>query len=550
MDPLRPRYVLLIAALLAGALALRSVNLGFGLPAFYDPDEPHFVLKAYELLDRRTLNPGWFGHPGSTTIYLLAVIDVLVVAAGLASGRYPNLDAFAAAVYLDPGVIMLPSRFAMACIGTATILLLFLLSKRLVDRWTALLAAALLALNSLHVTWSQVIRTDIPSSLFMLASLYWAVRAADQFRLRHIAFAGLLAGLAMATKWPGGTVLIAAAGAIMYHARNQARSVSAMAAVLLLGATLVGLFVGSPYVFLDWQTALANVSGEVVSGHLGHSGRGLLGNTIFYGGEVQWSLGWIGLLLLPAGLLLLCRHALARITIVPALACSIGLVIVQPQIWSRWLTPILPLICLCVAIAAVSAVRLVTSRLTGPARVVASTALVALVLVPSAAGAIGALRERANDTRTRASDWARTHIPPGSRVLVEHLALDLRSEPWTILFPLGKTGCINGRNALSRGVSSEQVKQSRGGSQIVDLGGIPPTKLTTCTADYAILTYFDLYEAEEESYPTQMATYRRLLGDGATLVVFRPERGHSAGPVTRIVAIKSQKSKWMKPPSL
>ena len=78
--------------------------------------------------------------------------------------------------------------------------------------------------------------------------------------------AGLLAGLAMATKWPGGTVLIAAAGAILGHHRGQPRSALAKAAIVLVGATLLGLFVGSPYVFLDWQTVLGAIGAWTVCG--------------------------------------------------------------------------------------------------------------------------------------------------------------------------------------------------------------------------------------------------------------------------------------------
>jgi hypothetical protein len=535
--------LLMIAALLAVALALRCVHLGFGLPAFYDPDEPHFVLKAYELLDGRTLNPQWFGHPGTTTIYLLAIIDVLVVVAGLSTGRFANLDAFAAAVYADPGLIMLPSRFAMACIGTATVLLLFLVSGRVADRWTALLAAALLALNSLHISWSQVIRTDIHSSVFMLGSLYFALRMAERLQLRHVAYAGLLAGFAMATKWPGGTVLIAAAGAILCHARSAPYSTLASAAALLVGATMAGLFLGSPYVFLDWPTVLANVGGEVVSGHLGHSGRGFAGNLLFYLGELQWSMGWVGLLLFFAGLLLLARRATARFTIIPTLLLSLGLIAVQPQIWSRWLTPMLPLICLCVAVATTAAIRFIMAKVANRMKVLAPAAFVAAVVTPSVVGAIGAIRERGNDTRDLAAAWAKQNIPAGSKVLVEHLALDLRSEPWTILFPLGQAGCIDGRAALTKGVSSQQVKQSRGASAIVDIGSLPPTKLPTCAADYAIFTYFDLYLAEEKGYPAEVRSYRSLLGSGRTVALFRPERGRAAGPVTRIVAIKPHETR-------
>ena len=71
-----------LAIILLVALAWRLHNIGFGLPSLYDPDEPIFMIKALELLTNGTLNPKWFGHPGSTTIYLLALIDAAVVGSG------------------------------------------------------------------------------------------------------------------------------------------------------------------------------------------------------------------------------------------------------------------------------------------------------------------------------------------------------------------------------------------------------------------------------------------------------------------------------------
>lgn len=539
MSPSRPRSILLITVLLGLGLFLRCINLGFGLPAFYDPDEPLFVLKAYELLDQQTLNPRWFGHPGTTTIYLLALVDVVVVLTGLASGRFADLSAFAAAVYADPGLIMLPSRFVMACIGTATIALVYLIGSRLFDRSIGAMAGLLLALNALHISWSQVIRTDIHSSLFMLASLLFAIKVAEGGRSRDVLLSGLFAGLAMATKWPAGTVLVASAGAILYADWRSKREV-ARQAMALIAATIGGLFVGSPFVFLDWTTMLTNISGEVVSGHLGHSGRGPVGNLLFYMAELQWSMGWLGLALVLAGSCMLAMHRLARVTILPLVIVYLGLLSAQPQIWSRWLTPVVPLFCLAAAVATLAIVRALAGMLAAPRRSLAIALGGLAVVVPSAFSAAQSAQARGNDTRDQASSWAKHHLPAGSRIVVEHLALNLRDQPWSLLFPLGSQGCIDGRRALTAGVDYENVQQSRGKSPIIDLGSIPADKVDTCRADYAILTYYDLYLAEKGGYPAQIEAYQRLLSGGRTVALFVPDRTRASGPITRIVALRPQ----------
>ena len=288
----RPNANVVLGLSLLVALGSRLINIGFGLPALYDPDEGLFVLKAFKLISDHSLNPGWFGHPGTTTIYLLALVDIAVAAVGLASGRFATLPQFAAAVYAHPGLIFVPSRLAMVLIGVGAVWLTFLVARRLFDPPTALVAAAFLGVNSLHIAWSQVIRTDIHCSLFMLAALLFAVRGAQHGGRRDFVVAGLFAGFALATKWPGGSILIAVGGAAVHRWRGGDEAEGAerrhdiqafVARMALAGAAAVaGLFLASPYIFLDWRTVIANVSGEVASGHLGHSGHGFVANLGWY----------------------------------------------------------------------------------------------------------------------------------------------------------------------------------------------------------------------------------------------------------------------------
>jgi len=250
-------------------------------------------------------------------------------------------------------------------------------------------------------------------------------------------------------------------------------------------------------------------------------------------------MGWVGLALAAVGLGVMATRPVARATVLPTALLFLLLISVQPQIWSRWLTPVLPLLCLAAGLIAAKfadfCARLLRPR-GGPGHAVRGL-VVAALLVPSASAALAGMRERANDTRRQASAWARAHIPAGSVVIVEHLALNLADQPWTILFPIGAAGCVDGRGLLSAKVDVEDVGRARKGSAIVDLGNIPASRLASCRGDYAILTYYDLYLAERDSYPEQVATYRQLIERGATVAVFRPVPGFIGGPTTRIIAM-------------
>jgi hypothetical protein len=89
----------------------------------------------------------------------------------------------------------------------------------------------------------------------------------------------------------------------------------------------------------------------------------------------------------------------------------------------------------------------------------------------------------------------------------------------------------------------EDVQQARGGSAVVDLGNIPASIRASCRADYAILTYYDLYLKEADRFPEEIATYRQILAGGRTVALFRPAAGRIGGPTVRIVAVPPQPSR-------
>lgn len=530
-----------LGLILAVALALRLHMIGFGLPSMYDPDEPFFILKAYEMLDGRTLNPHWFGHPGTTTLYLVMLVEVGVVLVGLLLGQWSGVNEFATAVYADPGLVFIPARVCMALIGVGCVWLTYVAGRKLYGRSAGLLAAALLALNGLHIAWSQVVRTDIQASLFMMACLFFAARASNNGRLRDFLLGGAMVGLAAATKWPAASIAVALIGAAASLIRHG-QPVAATVRKLVLGGTasIAALLTVSPFLILDWRTATADMLAEGKPAHLGHTGNGPLANLLWYlDGQVIGTMGWIGLVAIVIGLVVTLRSPTpARWTLVPAALAFLVLLAAQNLIWSRWILPLLPMLALLAAAGGVAVIRAIKSRVRNSARGSVRPVIAAALLFPSAAGAWGAMNERANDTRDQAAAWAVQNFPAGSTVVLEHLQLGLRDQPWTFLFPLGASGCLDGKKLLSAKVKYDDVQSKRQGAKIVDLGNIPADRLPTCRADYAILSYYDLYLAERSRYPQQLATYRALLGDGRTLALFRPKKGEVGGPVIRIVAIQ------------
>jgi hypothetical protein len=530
-----------LATILALALVIRLHGIGFGLPSLYDPDEPIFMVLALKLLKDQTLNPGWFGHPGTTTIYLIALIDAAVLGGGLITHQFGSVRDFAMAAYADPGLLFIPGRVAMALFGVGCVWLTWSIGRRLFGWTTGLIAAGLLAINSLHVMWSQVIRTDVMASFFMLAALLFSIRAAQRGRIVDYIASGCFIGIAIATKWPSAIVATTLIGAALFGWLADRRSPSIEARNLAAGlaAILVALFLASPYIFLDWQTVLANVGSEVrPRHHLAQTGEGFLYNLRWYLlGQVASSMGLAGLILAVAGgAVAWVRNPVARWTLLPLTAAFLALIFSQHLVWSRWLVPGIPLLCLLIAVTTQAIGGFLAARL-GSGRLLLTGLVAAAVAVPSIASVRDKVRERATDTRALAAKWAAAHIPPGSTVVLENLELRLRNEPWRFLFPFGKTGCIDGLQTLAKGVSYGGLEKARKGTPIVDLGNVDPEKLDSCRGDYAILTYFDLYVTERSHFPAEVGNYRTLLSGGRTLALFRPVPGSIGGPVVRIVAL-------------
>lgn len=532
----RRRRLVALVLILVVALAWRLNNIGFGLPSMWDPDEPIFMLIPLDMVTDHTLDPGWFGHPGSTTIYLIAAIEGAVAAAGLLTGLYPNAPAFAHAAFENPAMLFIPARLAMVLIGVAVVWLTYLVGRRLKGTAVGLVAAFLLAVNGLHIAWSQVVRTDIHASLFMMACIFFSIRASEDGRLRNYILASAFAGFATATKWPAITVLISVAGAAASRGlKGREPRNLAIAAV----AFLTAIFVASPFIYIDWQTVLSNVQGEAKPFHLAHTGAGFFGNLRFYLiDQVGSTVGWIGLAAVFLGAALLAKESRpARFILLSITAGFLALICTQHLIWSRWVLPVLPTLCICAA-TAVAWLGNVASRAIPRLRPALAVGIMAtLIAVPSVAGAVRQANERANDTRGQAARWAARHIPPGSTVVLEHLEISLRHEPWTFLFPIGSAGCIDGLRALDTGIKYKSFQQVRGQSPIVDLGNVSPNRIDTCHADFAILTYYDLYRAEAQRYPKEIKTYDRVLAGGRTIALFAPAPGRAGGPIVRIVAL-------------
>jgi hypothetical protein len=415
-----------LAVVLAGGLALRLWGVAQGLPFAYNSDEAdHFVPHAVAMFAQHTLNPHYFANPPAFT-YLLHFLFALA---------YGGVRAVQHALAAHPSEVYTLARVAAAVLGAAALWLLYAAGARLFTRAVGLLAAAIEAVAFLPVFYAHLALNDVPTLAPLTLSLLGTAGVLRKGRARDHLLAGVGVGLACATKYTAGIVLVplVAAVAVRYldgsaelgSARAGRRAVSGIAIAAM--AALLAFLVANPYAILDYQS----FHGELVhQSTLSAEAQGKLGapregGVVYYLWSLTWGLGWVPALAALGGALTVWRSS-PRLgwLLVPAPLVFLAFMGTQGRFFGRWLLPIFPILCLlaaCFALQTVEVLRRRSPRLGAAFAALAVAALCGQGLVYSIHS--GLLLSRA-DTRNLTRAWMVAHIPAGTPIVVEPVAPD------------------------------------------------------------------------------------------------------------------------------
>jgi hypothetical protein len=472
-----------LAVVLAGGLGLRLWGVRQGLPFAYNADEAdHFVPHAVEMFREGTLNPHYFANPPAFT-YLLHYLYALWY-----GGAGGVVHAYAA----HPGDLYTLARIAAALLGTLAIWLLYLTGARLFGRAAGLLAAAIESVAFLPVFYAHLALNDVPTLAPATLSLLGSAGVLRKGRLRDHVIAGIGLGLACATKYTAGIVVLpylAAVIARLLSARREepvaepskgsasqravgpsedaaaeraagssegarpepsapigkpgaGRARTLAGVVILLVLAVAAFLIANPYSLLDYTSfhrELAHQSSLSAEAQ-GKLGAPKDGGLLYYLWSLTWGLGWVPALAALAGAVAVCfRDRHAAWVLIPMPLLYLAFMGTEGRYFGRWLMPILPVLCLLAAFAAVQAfaalARPATGRQTGrwwlgrepgrrrPIRIPPVSYAAVLVLALIAQGLIysvhsGLTLSRA-DTRTLTREWMVANIPRGAKVVVE-----------------------------------------------------------------------------------------------------------------------------------
>ena len=154
----------------------------------------------------------------------------------------------------------------VAILGTATILVVFETTRRLVGVAGALAAASIMAVVPLAVEHAHYLTTDVPMTFMCAACLLATVVASQDGRRRWWLFAALLAGLAGSTKWNGLAVALVPFVAYLATRFDGTRPLAILRdplPYLMVSATLVGFIAPTPALLMAPAEVASFLSSQI-----------------------------------------------------------------------------------------------------------------------------------------------------------------------------------------------------------------------------------------------------------------------------------------------
>jgi hypothetical protein len=389
----------ILAAIVAGGLALRLLGLRHGLPYVYHPDEAlHYTNRAVQMLTAGTLDPGYYQNPSGFT--------ELVYAALLITGHRT-----------DPTPVYLTARVVSVAMCMLAVIAVYGAGRRLWGRAEGLVAAAVLSFAFLTVAYSRFAVTDVSALAFVAVAAYFIVRMREDPRLRNYLAAGAAMGLAIGFKYTTGVLLAPLLLAALPHARrDRATALKYTAAALAIG--LLAFFLTTPSVFVHPHSAAYQLKVQQHNASAHKLGQSAGTPFLFYPQSITWGLGWGAALAALLGAVLVWRRDRPRaaLLLLAPLLLWLYLSLGADRWFARWLLPVYPILALLAGVGFVW----IASTLVRRGRVAVLALLVAAALIQPVISGIHTGRVLARtDTRTLMRDYLFTHLRPDARIVVD-----------------------------------------------------------------------------------------------------------------------------------
>ncbi|MFQ5942184.1 MAG: DUF2298 domain-containing protein [Anaerolineales bacterium] len=257
--------IILVGVLLLAA-SLRLVGLDWDRKTHMHPDErfltmvetsiqiPQSVGQYFDTATS-TFNPNNVGHTffvyGTLPIFLVNIAGELIEQVGSVLIERVGIEAIGQIGYDQIHIV---GRAASAIFDISSVFLIYLIGARLYSRRVGVLAAAFTATSVLLIQHAHFFVVDSFANTFILAGIYFAVRAMDEGKLIHYALFGVALGMAVASKISAaplaGVIVLASVVRLWGHEEQPAWTRELGSLILAAGVSLLTFRILQPYAFL------------------------------------------------------------------------------------------------------------------------------------------------------------------------------------------------------------------------------------------------------------------------------------------------------------
>ena len=407
----------LLVVILGLAFGLRLWGITASLPQSYVADEYDFVHAGLRMIKGGDLNPHWWFHP-SLQRYMAVATYAVVFILGVPRGRWVHVSDITVEDMLYWG------RFVGVMSGTLTVLVAYLLGRKVFGSRVGLLSAALLAVFPATVQHSQYNKPDPVIALMTAASVYVTLLYLERGGQGYALASGIAVGLAASAKYNGILVVVPFVLAVLFRHGAQALA----RPDLYVGAvgTFLGFLMGCPFFLTEIHLFLDQIAYDISTyAYEGREGAEGVDNwwghaTYTYRYGAGFAASWAAL----GGLALtLWRINPARVVFLTFPVMYYGYYGAQRINFRGNLIPVYPFLAVVAAYAVVELIEwlgrspLARKRFVVPAL---AALVLSLVIVPPLRTAIRFDIEATRpDTGTFAREWIDKTFPPGTKFAVE-----------------------------------------------------------------------------------------------------------------------------------
>ena len=201
---------IILITILATAFLVRIFGINYGLPLWVVPDEPGSVFGALKMIELKSLIPAnhieeflrvLYYPPFISYIYIIpfsALLGLKFIFADIPMADFKNF------AMLDLSWFFIIARFFSVILGTATVWLVYKISKNLFEKEApALLSAGFLSIALLHVSFSHWTRHWIWATFLLTIIIYFLSRQDFSPKKKYL-LASLVAGIGMGINYQVG----------------------------------------------------------------------------------------------------------------------------------------------------------------------------------------------------------------------------------------------------------------------------------------------------------------------------------------------------------